>query len=66
MQQHGTGSGLTIRVDPPGHSPAGNSAAERSPLWFGDAGSNAGLRPHPVQIIGSAHGPKLLELLRAS
>jgi hypothetical protein len=35
--------------------------------WFGVSDARAeSRRPDPLRVIGSAHGPRLLELLRAS
>jgi len=55
---------------------AGQAAVIRSPVrdnemggvpWFGVSELRMATRPHdPMRVIGHAHGPRLLELLRAS
>lgn len=67
IDKHGTGSKLSI------HTEAGSAArpaatSERAgEHWFGvnDARIES-RRSDPLRVIGSAHGPRLLELLRAS
>jgi len=68
MKQHRKEPGLSTHVNASSAAPTSGPAPDRGALlWFGQSVSgNSGMGPDPEQIIGSAHGPRLLELLRAS
>lgn len=47
--------------------PQDGTREQESIGWIGHSEDSAGVRqPGPIHVIGSAHGPRILELLRAS
>lgn len=66
MQQSGSGSPIPLHPEQAAARPVG-PADRGGERWFGTGDARGeSWRPDTFRVIGSAHGPRLLELLRAS